>query len=74
MLPDIREEVLRSALSALPLLQQNVNSVRLLLQQIDKEWLLTDLKHALEEDQVVFSYDEIHATMNSVLAFTSGDK
>ena len=33
---------------------------------------MTDLKHALDEDQVIFGAEEINETMQSVFAFTSG--
>ena len=35
---------------------------------------MTDLKHALDEDQVIFEAEEINETMQSVFAFTTGER
>ena len=45
-----------------------------ILLQLNEEWLVTDLKHALEEDQVIFGEEEINETMQSVFAFSAGDR
>lgn len=40
--------------------------------QVGDGWLVTDLKQALDEDQVVFGTEEINSTLDGVIAYTSG--
>jgi 3-deoxy-D-manno-octulosonate 8-phosphate phosphatase KdsC-like HAD superfamily phosphatase len=40
--------------------------------KLGEGWVVTDLKQALDEDQVIFGTEEINSTLDSVIAYSTG--